>query len=117
LRPDEAQQLAADHHLAVYSFPERSKGAELFLNLDAGPLRDVGVRRALAWLVDRGALVDGPLDGQGEPAFSPIPVQSWAFAPGLGVETHDAVAAAALLDAAGWAIGPDGIRQHEATPL
>jgi peptide/nickel transport system substrate-binding protein len=117
LEPDEIQQLDADPDLVVYSFPERAKLAEILLNLDAAPFQDVGVRRALAMLVDRDSLVRGPLAGQAEPAADPIPVQSWAFTSPLGAATYDPPTAGALLDAAGWALGPDGIRQREGARL
>jgi peptide/nickel transport system substrate-binding protein len=117
LQPDELRQVATNPDLAVYSFPERSKVAELVMNLDVSPLGDVAVRRALAHLVDRDALVRGSLAGQGEPAFDPIPVQSWAFSPSAGAVAFDPLAAATTLDTAGWPIGPDGTRQHEGTPL
>jgi peptide/nickel transport system substrate-binding protein len=117
LLPDEARELATSPRLVVHAFSERSKVAEILLNLDAGPLRDVGVRRALAMLVDRGALVRGPLAGQAEPAGGPIPVQSWAFASPPGAAPYDPVAAAAMLEAAGWQVGVDGIRQREGVPL
>jgi len=56
-------------------------------------------------LVDRDALVRGPLAGQAEPASGPIPVQSWAFASPPGGAISDPLGAAVLLDAAGWLTG------------
>ncbi|WP_238005830.1 ABC transporter substrate-binding protein [Dactylosporangium sp. AC04546] len=72
---------------------------------------DVAVRKALNVLVDRRAMVDGILGGAGEPAFGPVPQSSpFADAVVVGKDTADAAAAAALLDAAGWTGGADGIR-------
>jgi peptide/nickel transport system substrate-binding protein len=72
---------------------------------------DLAIRKALFVGVDRAAMVSGILAGAGEPAFSPVPPASpYADASIVGKPTADTAAAGALLDAAGWAPGPDGIR-------
>ncbi|WP_432991501.1 ABC transporter substrate-binding protein [Dactylosporangium sp. CA-233914] len=72
---------------------------------------DVAVRRALNAGVDRAAMVTGVLGGAGEPAYGPIPPTSPFYeAATAGKPAADATAAAALLDAAGWVTGADGVR-------
>lgn len=72
---------------------------------------DLAVRKALAIGVDRAAMVTGILAGAGEPAYGPIPPTSEFADPSTaGKPTADTAAATALLDAAGWAPGADGIR-------
>ncbi|MET7402620.1 ABC transporter substrate-binding protein [Dactylosporangium sp. NPDC005572] len=72
---------------------------------------DVAVRKALNVGVDRAAMVDGILGGAGEPAFGPIPPSSPFADPAIaGKSGADQAAATALLDAAGWVPGGDGIR-------
>ncbi|MFG2060890.1 ABC transporter substrate-binding protein [Micromonospora sp. NPDC048871] len=72
---------------------------------------DVAVRRALSVAVDRTAMVDGVLGGAGEPAYGPVPPSSEFVEPAAaGAPTADPAAATALLEAAGWRPGPDGIR-------
>ncbi|MGV9977068.1 ABC transporter substrate-binding protein [Micromonospora wenchangensis] len=74
-------------------------------------LGDLAVRRALHAAVDRQAMVTGVLGGAGEPAFGPVPPTSEFAEPSVtGRPTADRAAATALLDAAGWTPGPDGIR-------
>ncbi|WFE63693.1 ABC transporter substrate-binding protein [Micromonospora sp. WMMD714] len=74
-------------------------------------LGDLAVRRALHAAVDRQAMVDGVLGGAGEPAFGPVPPSSEFAEPSVtGRPAADPAAATALLDAAGWTPGPDGIR-------
>ncbi|MBQ0901568.1 ABC transporter substrate-binding protein [Micromonospora sp. U21] len=78
---------------------------------------DVAVRRALSAAVDRAALVTGVLGGAGEPAFGPVPPSSPFAEPSIAGKAGAAPdAAAALLDAAGWKPGPDGIRARDGRP-
>ncbi|MFD6752482.1 ABC transporter substrate-binding protein [Micromonospora gifhornensis] len=77
---------------------------------------DVAVRRALNVAVDRAAMVNGVLGGAGEPAYGPVPPSSEFAEPAVaGAPTADPAAATALLDAAGWRPGPDGIRVKNGT--
>jgi peptide/nickel transport system substrate-binding protein len=117
LRPDEARQLARSPRVVVYALPERSKSAAVIFNLETPALKEPAVREALARAVDRDALIRDALDGQGEPAFGPIPVQSWAYARAPATAEHDPTAAAALLDEADWHPSADGARQRDGAPL
>lgn len=80
-----------------------------------GPVTgDVAIRRALGKAVDRKAMVEGVLAGAGEAAYGPVPPTSEYFEPSVvGSPTADTAAAAADLDAAGWAVGSDGIREKD----
>jgi len=65
------------------------------------------VRQALMYALDRQALIDNVLDGQGIVAQSPVMANSWAFTPTLAAYTYDPAQAIALLQKAGWqASGP-----------
>lgn len=79
---------------------------------DGNPLlKDARIRQALNWAVDRQALVDRILGGQGSPGTTIIPplYKQWHLDP-ANPYTYDPEKAAQLLDAAGYAVGPDGIR-------
>ncbi|MBF6182052.1 ABC transporter substrate-binding protein [Nocardia otitidiscaviarum] len=74
---------------------------------------DPAVRRALNLAVDRRAVIDNVLGGYGRPAYTPIPeVYGEAHNPAATFD-FDRERAAALLDAAGWRPGPDGIRVRD----
>ncbi|MEV6375137.1 ABC transporter substrate-binding protein [Micromonospora musae] len=80
-------------------------------------LADVAIRRALSLAVDRAAMVAGILGGSGDPAFGPVPPTSEFAEPSIaGKPTADPTAATALLDAAGWMPGPDGVRVKNGRP-
>lgn len=75
---------------------------------------DIAIRRALHVAVDRAAMVKALLAGAGEPAYGPIPPTSeFAVPSALGRPAADQPAAVAILDAAGWRPGTDGVRVRD----
>jgi peptide/nickel transport system substrate-binding protein len=75
---------------------------------------DLAIRKALDLAVDRDAMVRGILNGDGEPAFGPVAPSSPLYARELA-HPADPVAAARLLDDAGWTKGDGGIRAKNGT--
>lgn len=75
-------------------------------------LGDRSVRQAVSLAIDRKAYVDTVFDGNAEPgrAMAPAAVLG-KFAETVPPPAYDAAKVKQLLDAAGWAPGPDGIRQ------
>ncbi|MCM5557014.1 ABC transporter substrate-binding protein [Pleomorphomonas sp. JP5] len=69
---------------------------------------DIAIRKAINLGLDRKALVDAVLLGHGTPAYGPADDLPWSNPEGRVSE--DEGAAKALLDAAGWAPGADGVR-------
>jgi peptide/nickel transport system substrate-binding protein len=72
-------------------------------------LRDPRVRRALSFAIDREQLVQGALDGAGEPAYGPIMQGHWAYDP-AGEVRYDPAEAERRLDAAGYPRRAGGTR-------
>jgi peptide/nickel transport system substrate-binding protein len=81
----------------------------VFMNVTRPALADVRVRRAIGLSIDRRALIEKLAHGYARVAVADIPAFSWAYDPSLHAE-YDPAAAGALLDAAGWKRGADGIR-------
>jgi peptide/nickel transport system substrate-binding protein len=88
----------------------------LDFNLRSPILRDANVRRAIARAVDVRKIIADVYGGLGVQASTDIPPFSWA-ANGLPPIPHDPAAAARLLDAAGWHVGADGIREKNGQRL
>jgi len=86
--------------------------AETFLsyNLTRAPFDDIRVRRALAMALDRTRIAQTGFVGTAVPAQTLIPPTNWAYDADNGAVPFDPSGAARLLDAAGWRVGPDGIR-------
>jgi len=77
----------------------------LFVSSENALLSEPAVRRAVARGMDRRAIVEGALGGQGVPAHGPIPGYSWAYSAAVE-QPVDVGQAGRLLDEAGWIGAP-----------
>lgn len=74
--------------------------------------KDVRVRQALTYGLDRKKLVDVVFQGYGSVATVPLSPVSWAYdTKGVNPYKFDPAKANALLEQAGWKLGSDGIRE------
>ena len=81
-------------------------------------LSDVNVRRALAYATNRKEIIEKIYHGAAYPADTPEhPLLSWAYTTDIAHYPYDPAKAKQLLDAAGWHVGPDGIRVKDGQPL
>lgn len=82
------------------------------------PFRDIRVRRALIYALDRELIVSTILDGLAPVIHGPIQPPSWAYTDDVRRYDYDPVRADSLLDAAGWRDRDgDGIRESAGRPL
>ncbi len=81
----------------------------LAINCARPGLRDVVVRRAIAEAVDWDRMNRTVYHGLNLRAHSDLPPDSWA-APDIPLYPYDPAGAARALDAAGWRVGPGGVR-------
>ena len=88
---------------------ESSRVMYLNFNCARGPLRDVRVRQAIAYAMDREAIVGAVWRGKATLANTLLPQGHWAAA-ALSGYPHDLARARGLLDQAGFAPGKDGVR-------
>ena len=72
---------------------------------------DVAVRRAINIGIDRQEMIDNVLNGYGTPAYSICDQLPWYN--DASEVAYDPEGAAALLDAAGWVLGEDGVREKD----
>ena len=79
-------------------------------NHDNPLLADKRMRQALMYALDRDALTQQLFGGRQEVALTNINPLDWIFTDKVRTYTHDPAQAAALLDAAGWTMGTDGLR-------
>lgn len=81
------------------------------INTQAPALRDARVRQAIAYAIDRPALIEAKLGGRAALARSFIPPGHWAYAADTRSYAYEPALARALLDAAGVpAADRDGVR-------
>ena len=110
LTPDTVLTLSREPSLAV----ETATGHAvqyLGFNLRDPILKDVRVRQAIAYGLDRRPMIDYLWRGEAEPARSVLPPQSWAYDGDVPSYDHDPAKANQLLDAAGYP-SVNGVRFH-----
>jgi peptide/nickel transport system substrate-binding protein len=73
------------------------------------PFKDVNVRKAITLGINRQAIADTLLNGATQVSATQWPNSTWTNS-SLVPDAYDPTAAAALLDAAGYTLGADGIR-------
>jgi peptide/nickel transport system substrate-binding protein len=81
LSPDSVKRLSQDPGLTVHQF----SGSNLILltfNASAEPMKDVRVRQAICYAIDRESLLRDLVLGQGKIAHSILPEESWAYSAG-----------------------------------
>ena len=83
----------------------------LGFNLRDPILKDVRVRQAIAYALDRRPMIEYLWRGMAQPARSVLPPQSWAYNGDVPTYDHDPGKAEALLDAAGYP-AVNGVRFH-----
>jgi peptide/nickel transport system substrate-binding protein len=102
--------LERDPNLAVLS-PPGTVMQYMGFNLRDPILKDVRVRQAIAYAIDRGPLIHYLWRDYARPANSVLPPESWAYDGNTTAYNHDPERARQLLDEAGYP-AHDGVRFH-----
>lgn len=100
LDPLSIESMATDPGLKV-ELKEGTNIAHLGVNLLDPLLKDRRVRQAIAYAIDREAIIRDVYRGQARIAAGILPLSQWAYEPGVISYSHDRNRAAALLDEAG----------------
>ncbi|MGR4064043.1 MAG: ABC transporter substrate-binding protein [Vulcanimicrobiaceae bacterium] len=87
------------------------------LNDQHPPLDDVRVRQAVAYAINKQALIDTLTFGRERIATEDLPYWMWAHNPNVKPLEQDIPKAKQLLAQAGWLPGPDGIAQKNGAKL
>jgi peptide/nickel transport system substrate-binding protein len=92
--------------------------AVVVMNASPGhPLADKRLRHAVAYAINRHETLHKIVHDVGVMADEFLPTWSWAYTPDVPRYDYDPKQANALLDAAGWKPGPDGIREKNGQRL
>jgi peptide/nickel transport system substrate-binding protein len=120
LWPDDLDTVSGWDDLQLFSAP-LSGYTLVYLNLQNPNLpffKEKAVRQALLYGLDRQALIDKTLHGQGLVADSPILPGTWAYDSSTPKYPYDPEKAKALLDEAGWRdTDGDGVRDKDGVKL
>ncbi len=102
--PESFAQFAADPRFSVFAGTTEMETV-LALNQREAPFKDLKVRRAISYALDRHAIIDGAMFGYGIPIGSHFPPHNAAYVDLTGVYPHDPARARALLREAGYPRG------------
>ena len=88
------------------------------INVTKVPTDDLAVRQAMEWGINRDLIarvVYGPFQAYGayRPAYTMLSPATWGYAKSSEIYHYDPAKARELLEAAGWKVGPDGIRRKD----
>jgi peptide/nickel transport system substrate-binding protein len=111
LTPDMDVALERDPNIELTRAPG-SELAYIAFNCQDAILKHRRVRQALAYATDRATLIQYLLRGEAREAASLLPPSHWAYDANVPQYDYDPARANALLDAAGYPRGPDGVRFH-----
>lgn len=117
--PSDLEALKSNPDIVVIE-SEESAGLTFGLNFTKTELGfdDLRVRQAISQAINRQAIVDTVLLGHGAAAYGPFPTKYKWYEKGVeAFNKFDEGAASALLDAAGWVPGTDGIRAKSGNRL
>lgn len=114
---DEVDRVSTLRDITEVSVP-RARNTFVFLNLQRSALfGQKEVRQALAYAINRPELISKALSGMGQVSSSPILASSWAYKPDIKIYNYDRAKAEQMLEAAGWKVNRDGIRERNGQPL
>ena len=101
----------------VYSTPGAFYYA-IILNLSSSLFRDIRVRRALDYAIDRDSIIRNQLKGHSRICTGPFSVGSWAYNPHVEPSPHNMEKAKELLAQAGWKDSDgDGVLDRDGEPF
>jgi peptide/nickel transport system substrate-binding protein len=106
LTPDQVQALRGKPGLEILTGPSNSS-AYLGFNLEDPILKDVRVRQAVAYALDRDKIIQVLLHGLARPSTGLLPPDNWAYTSDVRTYPYDLAKARQLLNASGHP-DPDG---------
>lgn len=113
---DELRPLAAAGTIKLV-FVDAPSTYRIYMNNSRPALHDVRVRRAIAYAIDKKLLVDRLTGGTAVVATADQPAFSPYYEPNVQIYAYDPARARALLTAAGYRYGPDGMARKDGRPL
>lgn len=113
--PQDFQRLARDARFRPIIGLAPGSPYNWAINITKAPTDDLAVRQAMELGINRDLIarvVYGPFQQYGayRPAFTMLSPVTWGYDKGSEIYRYDPAKAKALLDAAGWKLGPDGVR-------
>lgn len=121
VKAEDWEEVKTLKHLQPFSYyPVAAAWTYIGFNMRRDELKDVRVRQALSYAMDRQKMVDRIRLGHAKPLNSIYASSTWAYTDDVPKTNFDPAKAKQLLDAAGWrapANDPNGTRVKDGKPL
>ncbi len=115
LEPSQVKRVASSNKVKVYQIPTADYRC-LMYNFNKELWKDLNLRKAFNYAVDRQSIVKGILLGYGMAAYSPLQINAFNN-PAIEKYSFDLTKAKALLEQSGWKLNKDGIREKNGKKL
>ena len=116
ITPDHYEEAKALEDKDILLLPRGTVESVTF-NMEKPQFKDLAVRQALYFALDKQTIIDALYYGLPKPTESYVPQQSFYFNPDLPKHEFNTDKAKELLDGAGWVPGDDGIRAKDGVRL
>ena len=113
---EDLDRLERSPDVVVYKVPGFTVFGIVF-NVEHEFFKDVRVRQALNYAVDKDAIVETLFKGIAVRTYGPLPPSSPYYTENVNKFPYDPEKAAQLLEEAGWKLGDDGIRYKDGKPF
>jgi peptide/nickel transport system substrate-binding protein len=118
ITPENYEKAKANPKLEMYEWwPARAHWEYIGFNLRKEPLKDIGVRHALAYALDKDTMTDKVMLGLAKRIYSCFPSSSPVYNPDVPHYDYDPAQARTLLAEAGYKPGTDGILEKSGQRL
>jgi peptide/nickel transport system substrate-binding protein len=117
--PKDAQRYRKNSKFQVDSRDKQGLGLFMEMNLDNDILKDINVRKALNMAINKDAMIKTVLNGEGSPAYGPLPSTIFGYDPkvkdyGYKYNKKEAIK---LLEESGWKKNSKGIMEKDGKEL
>jgi peptide/nickel transport system substrate-binding protein len=106
--PHEAKRLADSSDYDLHTIPIPGQPLQFLFNIHEPPTDELQVRKALIHAIDRERIVDTVFGGYSTVAQGPLSAGTFGIQVEQPFAAYDPGKASALLDEAGWVLGPQG---------
>ncbi|MED4582595.1 ABC transporter substrate-binding protein [Brevibacillus choshinensis] len=115
----DAKKYRSNEKFTVHEQLKSGLGLFIGLNLQKEIFQDIGVRKALNMAVNKEAIVQASLQGEGVQAFGPLGEAMFGYDPSIKdyAYSYQPEEAGKLLEETGWKLNAQGLRERNGTPL
>lgn len=114
--PNEIASYMAMNHVKIHEYADVVFQMMMY-NTVTGPTADKNVRQAINYAINRQAIIHNLMQDHASTMYGPVHPLTWAYTDDINHYDFSPEKARQLLDAAGWKVGSNGIREKNGQKL